>query len=151
MLCVERILAKLPGMIDWLTLHVGALILVAALFGGMLFFMAVFTPLIFRKLPEGVAPPFLREVFPVYYRTCGLLALLSALPLVPAHAYPAEIMILLLVAAGFVIANKVLRPAIDRTRAAGNDGRFRFLHRASVGLHLVQFIAVSFVLVRLAQ
>lgn len=138
-------------MTDWLTLHVGALLLVAALFGGMLFFMALFTPLVFRKLPEGAAPPFLREVFPVYYRTCGLLALVAALPLVPAHAYPAEIVVLLLTAAGFVFANKVLRPAIDRTRDAGNDGRFRSLHRASVILHLIQFAAVLYVLIRLAQ
>lgn len=138
-------------MIDWLTLHIGALILVAALFGGMLFFMAIFTPLIFRKLPEGAASPFLREVFPVYYRTCGLLALVAALPLVPAHAYPAEIVILLLVAAGFVVANRILRPAIDRARDAENDNRFRLLHRASVMLHLIQFAAVLFVLVRLAQ
>lgn len=144
-------MAKLPGMTDWLTLHVGALLLVAALFGGMLFFMAVFTPLIFRKLPEGAAPPFLREVFPVYYRACGLLALIAALPLVPAHAYPLEIAILLVVAAGFVFANKVLRPAIDRARDAANDGRFRILHRTSVALHVVQFLAVLFVLMSLAQ
>jgi hypothetical protein len=97
-------------MTDWLTLHVGALVLVAALFGGMLFFMVLFTPLVFRKLPEGAAGPFLRDVFPVYYRVCGLLALIAALPLVPAHAYPAEIAILLFNAAGFVFANKVLRP-----------------------------------------
>lgn len=144
-------MAKLPGMTDWLTLHVGALLLVAALFGGMLFFMAVFTPLVFRKLPEDAAPPFLRAVFPVYYRVCGLLALIAALPLAPAHAYPVEIVVMLLVAAGFVAANKLLRPAIERAREEMNDGRFRMLHRTSVVLHAIQFLAVLFVLLSLAQ
>lgn len=138
-------------MTDWLTLHVGALLLVAALFGGMLFFMAVFTPLVFRKLPEDAAPPFLRAVFPVYYRVCGVLAIVAALPLVPAHAYPVEVVIMLLVAAGFVVANKVIRPAIDRARDATNEGRFRMLHRTSVVLHVIQFLAVGFVLTSLAQ
>lgn len=144
-------MAKLPGMTDWLTLHVGALLLVAALFGGMLFFMAVFTPLVFRKLPEDAAPPFLRAVFPVYYRVCGVLAIVAALPLVPAHAYPVEVVVMLLVAAGFVVANKVIRPAIDRARDATNEGRFRMLHRTSVVLHVIQFLAVGFVLTSLAQ
>lgn len=138
-------------MTDWLTLHVGALLLVAALFGGMLFFMAVFTPLVFRKLPEDAAPPFLRAVFPVYYRVCGVLAIVAALPLVPAHAYPVEVVVMLLVAAGFVVANKVIRPAIDRARDATNEGRFRMLHRTSVVLHVIQFLAVGFVLTSLAQ
>lgn len=144
-------MTKLRGMADWFTLHIGALVLVAALFGGMLFFMAVFTPLVFRKLPEDAAPPFLRAVFPIYYRVCGVLALLAALPLVPAQAYPSEIVVMVLVAAGFVVANTVLRPAIDRARDATNEGRFRILHRTSVVLHLIQFPAVLYVLMRLAQ
>jgi Domain of unknown function (DUF4149) len=136
---------------DWFTLHVAALLLIAALFGGMLAFMTVFTPLVFARLPEGAAGPFLRAVFPVYYRVCGVLSLLAALPLVPAHAYMPEVATLVLVAGGFVIANTVLRPAAERARDDGRDTRFRRLHRVSVLLHLVQFGAVTVVLVRLAQ
>lgn len=136
---------------DWLTLHVIALLLVAALFGGMLAFMAVFTPLVFTRLPDGAAGPFLRAVFPVYYRVCGILSLLSVLPLVPAHAYMAEVATMVLVAGGFVVANTVIRPAVERAREDGRDARFRLLHRVSVLLHLVQFAAVTVVLVRLAQ
>jgi len=138
-------------MFDLFTLHVGALILVAALFGGMLAFMTVFTPLIFRKLPEETAAPFIRAVFPVYYRVCGIVALLAALPLIPAQAYKTEIATLVLVAGGFVAANAVLRPAVNRARDSGDDARFRRLHRLSVLLHLVQFVAVTAVFIRLAQ
>jgi len=144
-------LFKLPGMPDWLTLHVIALVLVAALFGGMLSFMALFTPLIFRKLPEATAGAFIRDVFPVYFRVCGIVSLLAALPLVPAQAYMTEIAVLPIVAAGFVFASKVLRPAIDRARENQNDAGFRRLHRTSVLIHLIQFIAITVVLVRLAQ
>jgi Domain of unknown function (DUF4149) len=136
---------------DWLTLHIVALLLLAALFGGMLAFMAVFTPLAFARLPAETAGAFIRSVFPVYYRVCGILSLLAALPLVPAHAYMAEVATLVLVAGGFVLANAVLRPAAERARAEGRDARFRRLHRVSVLLHLVQFGAVTIVLVRLAQ
>jgi hypothetical protein len=138
-------------MFGWVTLHVAALLLVAALFGGMLMFMAVFTPLVFRSLPAAAAGALLRDVFPVYYRVCGILALLAALPLVPAHAYPAEIAALVAAAAGFVLANRVLRPALNRAREEGRDPAFRRLHRLSVALHLAQFVAVAAVLIRLAQ
>jgi hypothetical protein len=138
-------------MFGWFTLHVAALLLVAALFGGMLMFMAVFTPLVFRSLPAASAGAFLRDVFPVYYRVCGVLALLAALFLVPAHAYPVEIAVLLVVAAGFVLANRVLRPALNRAREEGRDSAFRRLHRLSVALHLAQFVIVAAVLIRLAQ
>jgi hypothetical protein len=138
-------------MLDWFTLHVAALVLVAALFGGMLAFMAVFTPLIFAKLPEETARLFIRAVFPVYYRVGGVVALLAALPLVPAHAYMAEIATLVVVAACFVLANTVLRPAAERARDGGRESHFRLFHRLSVLLHLAAFVAVAVVLVRLAQ
>jgi hypothetical protein len=138
-------------MFGWITLHIAALLLVAALFGGMLMFMAVFTPLVFRNLPAATAGAFLRDVFPVYYRVCGVLALLAALPLVPAHAYPAEIAALIVVAAVFVLANRVLRPALNRAREESRDPAFRMLHRLSVALHLAQFVAVTAILIRLAQ
>jgi len=89
---------------DWLTLHVVALVLVAALFGGMLMFAALFTPLIHQKLPADAAVGFTREVFPVYYRVMGILALVAVLPLVPAQAYWTEISMLVTTAVGLAIA-----------------------------------------------
>lgn len=136
---------------DWLTLHVVALVLVAALFGGMLMFAALFTPLIHQKLPADTAVGFTREVFPVYYRVMGILALVAVLPLVPAQAYWTEIAMLVTTAVGFVFANLVLRPQVNAARDGKNDGRFRLLHRVSVLLNLAQFVLVAIVLIRLAQ
>lgn len=136
---------------DWLTLHIAALILVAALFGGMLMFAALFTPLIFKKLPSDTAVGFIREVFPAYYRVMGILSLVAVLPLVPAQAYWTEISMLVITAAGFVFANLVLRPQVNAARDENKDGKFRLLHRVSVVLNLIQFALVTIVLVRLAQ
>ena len=138
----------MPG---WLTVHIIGLVLVAALFGGMLFFAALFTPLVFRKLPRETAAAFLRDVFPVYYRVMGIASLVAALPLGLAQGYKAEVALLVAVAAGFVIANTVIRPRVERAREDGRDARFKTLHRTSVVLNLGQFILVTIVLIRLAQ
>ena len=138
----------MPG---WLTVHIIGMILVAAQFGGMLFFAALFTPLVFRKLPRDTAASFLRGVFPAYYRVMGIVSLVAALPLGLAQGYKPEVAMLVAVAAGFVFANTVLRPRIERAREAGRDTAFRNLHRASVILNMAQFVLVTIVLIRLAQ
>ena len=138
-------------MFDWLTLHVAALLLVAAQFGGILLFAALITPLAFHALPEEPRGTFLRAVFPVYYRVMGILALLAALPLVPAHSYWGEIAALVAVTLGYVVLNTLVRPAIERARESARTDTFRRLHRLSVAIHLVQFVIVAAVLIRLAQ
>jgi len=138
-------------MFGWLTFHVIALVLVAALFGGMLFFAALFAPMVFRKLPREDAAAFMRGIFPVYHRTMGIVALLAILPLAPQWSYGPEVATLAAVAAGFVFANSVLRPRIDSAREAGRTEDFRRLHRASVLINMAQQVAVTVVLVRLAQ
>ena len=95
-------------MFDWLTLHVLALLLVAAQFGGILLFAGLVTPLAFRALPAEPRGDFLRAVFPVYYRVMGILALIAALPLVPAHSYWSEISTLVAVALGYVVLNTLV-------------------------------------------
>ena len=138
-------------MFDWLTLHVVALLLVAAQFGGILLFAALITPLVFRTLDSEPRATFLRAVFPVYYRVMGILALIAALPLVPAHSYMGEISALVAVTLGYVVLNTLVRPAIDKARDNDRGDRFRRLHRLSVAIHLVQFVVITVVLVRLAQ
>ncbi len=138
-------------MFDWFTFHVAALVLVAALFGGMLFFAALFAPLVFRTLPREEAAAFMRTIFPTYHRTMGIIALIAILPLAPQWSYGPEVATLAVVAAGFIFANSVLRPRIDAARDSGNRALFRRLHRASVIINMAQLVAVTVVLVRLAQ
>ena len=138
-------------MFDWFTYHVLALVVVAALFGGMLFFAAFFAPMVFRKLPREDAAALMRGIFPVYHRVMGIVTLLALLPLVPQWSYGPEVATLAMVGAGFVFANSVLRPHINAARESGRTATFRRLHRASVILNMAQLVAVAVVLVRLAQ
>lgn len=138
-------------MADWFSFHVLALVLVAALFGGMLFFAALFAPMVFRLLPREDAAALMRGMFPVYHRVMGVVSLLAMLPLAPQWSYGPEVATLALVAAGFVFANTVLRPRIDAARDSGRRAAFRRLHRASVVINMAQLVAVAVVLVRLAQ
>ncbi len=135
-------------------IDVGALLSVAALFGGMAFFAAVYAPLIFIKLEAATAGAFIREVFPVYYLAMGLasaaaLALLAGGTTHGAVALGAMAAVVL----GFVAARQILMPAINRARdaalggEAGASRRFARLHRTSVAVNALQLAAVLVVLV----
>jgi len=139
-------------MMDWFTLALPALLAMAALFGGMLFFAGVFAPLVFLKLPGPVAAGFIRQVFPVYYLSGAITAGLAGLLALPVSW--GDGLVLLLVAAGFGVARQGIMPAVNRARDAELAGdasagtRFNRLHRASVVLNAFQLMAVLVVLVR---
>ena len=135
---------------DWLTLHVAALVLVAAVFGGMIFFMAVFAPAVFRFMPREDAARFMRALFPVYFLTMGVVSLLPALILSTVASYRLEAATLLAVAAVFFAQRFVLLPALNRSRESDQDGRASGLHRLSVVVHLVQWVAVLAAFLRLS-
>lgn len=138
-------------MFDWFTLHVAALVVTAAVFGAMLFFAALFAPMVFRFLPRDGAAQFMRRLFPVYYAVLAGASALPAVFLLPGGTYGVEIAVLLFVAAGFVLGSRVLAPAARRSREAGDEARFVRVHRLGVVVHLAQFAAVAVALVRLAQ
>jgi len=135
---------------DWLTFHVAALVLTAAPFGGMIFFMGVFAPAVFRFLPREDAAPFMRALFPVYFRVMGIATALPVLFLLAFPSYRPEALTLLAVAAIFFAQRYALLPALNRHREAGNEARATKLHRLSVVVHLAQWIAVAVILVRLS-
>ena len=135
---------------EWLTLHVVALVLVATLFGGMTFFMAFFAPMVFKALPRDVAATFMRALFPKYFSVMGVAALLPLVVLLPIPAYRSEGYAMAAVAALFVGSRALLLPVLEWRRAAGDDRGAAALHRASVLIHLGQWVTVAAVLVRLA-
>jgi hypothetical protein len=135
-------LLKDPPVFDFSLLMV-AILCCAALFGGMLFFACVMTPLVFRKLPQDVAGPFLRQVFPVYYLTGAAMAFLAA-------AASAEVnfiacILLVVIAGSFLYARFVLMPKVNAAREDGALGSadFKRLHRRSVLVNLGQLVAVT--------
>lgn len=128
------------------------LMLVAFLFGGMLFFAAVVTPVLFRTLNREAAGEAVRRLFPVYYITLGCAAAAAA-AIYAVDVSPASLNANLLaaVAAGFFLGRFVLLPRINAVRPAPGETHpeFRRLHRLSVVLNLVQLLVVLFVLATL--
>lgn len=138
-------------MFDWANLHVLALVFVAAVFGGMGFFAFLFTPLVFKFCEREDAAQFLRQVFPVYHRVMAVMVIPPAVALMPGQSYGFEVLTLLGVAAFFVVAARILVPAATQAREDGDTKKFSRVHRISVIIHMLQFAAVTVVLIRLAQ
>jgi hypothetical protein len=130
--------------------HLIAGVSLALTFGGMTFFFAVMAPLVFSKLPFDTAGRFIREVFPWYYLTMGATTLVALAASLAGSGRDAPWVSALIAAvlAGFVLARQVLMPSINRARDAEFAGdttaaqRFQRLHRASVVVNLVQWLAV---------
>ena len=124
--------------------------LLALIIGGMFFFAAVMTPLVFTKLPPEISGPFIRETFPVYSQFMAGMTLAAGFSLwgISESAY------LILVFLLFVLAWLWLMPLINRYRddqLKGNEkaGKtFNILHRLSVVVNLAQMGIIGFVLYR---
>ena len=139
-----------PAIVD-----TAGLLAVAAVFGGMVFFAFVYTPLVFIKLGAESGGRFIREVFPVYYVAMGATSVAAAVLLAfGSAARGADALAMACIGIVFFFARFVLLPSINRNRDAGQGGdvtakkRFDVLHRVSVIVNLVQMLAVLVVLVR---
>ncbi|MEQ8709827.1 MAG: DUF4149 domain-containing protein [Rhodospirillales bacterium] len=131
------------------------LVLVAAIFGGMLFFALVVAPMIFTALQPDASGVLIRRMFPVYYLYMGVLSALATLTITFTHEV--EAVVLAAVAGLFWVSRQILMPRINAVRDQMNAGesgpattRFKHLHRLSVAINLVQILAVLTVLVRIA-
>ena len=124
--------------------------LLALIIGGMFFFAAIMTPLVFTKLPPEISGPFIRKTFPVYSQAMAGMTLAAALSL---WSY-SESVYLISVVILFLWAWLWLMPRINRYRdeqLKGNEKAektFNILHRLSVVVNLAQMGAIGFVLYR---
>ncbi|HSS66664.1 MAG TPA: DUF4149 domain-containing protein, partial [Gammaproteobacteria bacterium] len=98
-------------------IRVIVLVIVAFVFGAMLFFAAVVTPVLFRRLSREAAGESIRCLFPAYYMVLGCAAAAAAV-LYAVDVSPASLNAHLLaaVAAGFFLARFVLLPRINAVR-----------------------------------
>ena len=122
--------------------------LLALIIGGMFFFAAIMTPLVFTKLSPEISGPFIRQVFPVYSQAMAGMTLAAALSLWSFYEsiYLGAVFIL------FIWAWLWLMPRINRYRDDQLQGNqkagkiFTSLHRLSVGINLAQMWIIGFVL-----
>ncbi|MGI4940711.1 MAG: DUF4149 domain-containing protein [Janthinobacterium lividum] len=132
--------------------HAFGVVAAACLLGGMVFFAAILAPLVFTKLDGATAARFIRATFPRYYLYVAVAALLGAVGLIWADRLSG--IVLLMVALLTVWLRQGLMPALNRLRDAGlagdaaSNARFDRMHRVSVGVNMVQMLAVLLVVAR---
>lgn len=114
-------------------------LLVATLFGGMVFFSFGFAPVLFAQLSSDQVRPLLRGTFPYYYLVViGLSAMCAVAAIFTNAASGLVISLLGFIAVSTIAARQVLMPMINAATDAGNQKRFAWLHGGSVVLQLVQ-------------
>ena len=120
----------------------------ALVLGGMFFFAAIMTPLVFTKLPPEISGPFIRQAFPVYSQAMAGMTLVAAITI---WNYSLSLNL-----AGvfifFIWGWLWLMPKINYYRdeqLRGNEKAsksFNLLHRVSVVINLGQMWVVGYVL-----
>jgi hypothetical protein len=131
-------------------LDITGIFLLSLIIGGMFFFAAIMTPLVFTKLPPEVSGPFIRQTFPVYSKAMAGMTLAAAIFLWDFSEAVHLVTVFILFIWGWLW----LMPRINRFRddhLQGNQkaGRtFNILHRLSVGVNLAQMGIIGFVLYR---
>jgi hypothetical protein len=132
--------------------EIAAGLVIALVLGGMAFFSFVFSPLVFFKLPTETAGPFMRAVFPWYFLAIAVLFAVAAVLL---WSQPGLAVLMAAMAVLGMGNRQVMMPRINRMRdrfiagEAGAEKRFDRLHRASVGINLMQMAAAVLGLVLL--
>lgn len=122
-------------------------LLAAIALGAMLFFSFAVAPLVFLRLPNKTATGLIGDLFPVYYIALAAVTTGAAL----FAGLRAEAVLIWLVVALFLLARFLLIPALDKARVFGKKSpRFVMLHRASVGINLVQMFLLAVAALRLA-
>lgn len=136
-----------------LGLQITASFTLALLLGGMVFFATVVAPNVFTRLPITHAGPFIRTLFPWYYRYIAVTAGLCAAAL--SRPRPVDAMIMAIVALVTLWLLFGLMPAIngysDRLQAGDSGAKRAFDrgHRLSVVVNMLQLAAAATVFVRL--
>lgn len=128
--------------------NVVAVLGLAALVGGMLFFGAVTAPLVFMKLPPDMAGGFIRAAFPRYYAFVTASSVIAGLGLLLRGAAGSAIA-LFVVAAVTLWLWFWLIPHLNALREAGNMVGFGRGHRLSVWVNGAELVIGVVVLVRL--
>ena len=119
----------------------------AALGGGMLFFGAVMAPLVFLHLPLDVAGPFIRTSFPWYYGYCIGSAVVVAVGFLLRREWLSVLVpVAVIGVTGWLWQDQL--PALDAMRAANDTAGFAKGHQLSVWLNGGELLAAIMLLVR---
>ena len=123
-----------------------ALLLTAALFGGMVLYSAGFADVLFAVLPSNTAGASIRRAFPVFYLLVIATSLLAAIFVWNSDIWSS--VWLGVIAISTLPTRQKLMPAINQTSDSGNKLRFAMLHGLSVLITLAHIVISGWVLIR---
>jgi len=129
-------------------------LLFSALFGMMIFFSGVITPIAFKHLPEQNLSAFLRKVFPKLFSIGFIIAIVNSVILY-FNEYFIPFTLSTIISIGFIINLVFLTPKINfhKDNSSGenktfHEQRFTFFHRVSVFIYLIQLVLILTFLIK---
>lgn len=130
-------------------LRTANLLIVAWLFGGMLFFSAGFAAFLFKYLSQADARMLIRKAFPPFYLFVILSSGLVAVTTFGSDSFVAVSMTVVTLTT--LAGRQLLMPAINRATDLGLRKRFAYLHGLSVFLTLGHIVLSAVVLVHMVN
>lgn len=108
----------------------------------MLFFTIVVAPTVFKVLPAEYSSKYVRNFFPKYYATLGIISLICAFTAQDSasQAY------LAVCAALFAFTLFFLTGKINRAKDEGKSRQFHILHGLSIAINLFQLATFIYIL-----
>ena len=129
-------------------------LLLSALFGMIIFFSGVITPIAFKQLPEQNLSTFLRKVFPKLFAIGFIIATISSVILYFIE-YFIPFILSTIISLGFIINFVFLTPKINfhKDNSSGenktfHEQKFTFFHRVSVFIYLIQLVLILTFLIK---
>lgn len=117
--------------------------LLSAMIGIMLFFTVVVAPTVFKVLPVEYSSKYVRNFFPKYYATLGLITIVSVFTAPDANSQ----LLLAICAALFVFTLFYLTGKINLAKDEGKSRQFHILHGLSVVINLFQLLVFIYLIV----
>ena len=117
--------------------------LLSAMIGIMLFFTVVFAPTVFKVLPVEYSSKYVRNFFPKYYATLGLVTIVSVFTAPNGNSQ----ILLAICAALFAFTLFYLTGKINLAKDQGKNRQFHILHGLSVVINLFQLIAFLYLVI----
>lgn len=117
--------------------------LIASMVGIMLFFTVIVAPTVFKVLPSEWSSKYVRNFFPKYYATLGIVTLVSAF--FEQNSLPQ--LLLVICAMLFAFSLFFLTGLINDAKDVGRSKIFHVLHGLSVAINLTQLAIFIYILV----
>ena len=120
--------------------------LISGMVGIMLFFTVVVAPTVFKVLPVEWSSKYVRNFFPKYYASLGLITIICIFTAPESFSK----LLLIVCAALFAFTLFYLTGKINAAKDSGHTKQFHWLHGASVVINLLQLLVFIYLLVKLS-